>query len=178
MAISRRHGPWVGAAYRHIRAGSDHDVLDFTFAGTDRLNRWNTPPAPTLYLNGDPGVLVAEWGRQLSEVYASDLEVQPIRREAYRLHLRLDAVIDLRNPNVTAALDRADAPHCFMDREIARSTARYLRETTPAQALLVPSIAFLDDLTRWNLVVFLDKLPADLRQWIHRVERLGPLHWR
>jgi hypothetical protein len=26
----------------------------------------------------------------------------------------------------------------------------------------VPSVALLDDLDRWNLVVFLDKLPADL----------------
>jgi hypothetical protein len=55
-----RHFPWIGAAYRHVRAGSDRDILDFTFAGSDLLNRWNEPPERALYLAGDPGVLVAE----------------------------------------------------------------------------------------------------------------------
>lgn len=44
--------------------------------------------------------------------------------------------------------------------------------------MLVPSIAFLDDLTRWNLVVFLEKLPTDSASWIHRTEYIGPLRWR
>jgi hypothetical protein len=43
--------------------------------------------------------------------------------------------------------------------------------------MLVPSIAFLDDLTRWNLVVFLDKMPKETDSWITHVERVGPLSW-
>jgi hypothetical protein len=112
-------------------------------------------------------------------VSVADADVLPIAREVYRFHLRLDAVIDdLRDSEVTASLGRSDAPNCFLDRQIARSTSPYLRETTSAQALLVPSIAFLDDMTRWNLVIFLDKLPADPTEWIHRVAPLGPLRWR
>lgn len=57
------------------------------------------------------------------------------------------------------------------------SVAR-IRGELSAQAMLVPWIAFLDDLTRWNLVIFLDKLPANPPDWIHRVEPLGPLRWR
>ncbi|MBA2276714.1 MAG: RES domain-containing protein [Chloroflexia bacterium] len=178
MAAARWIVPWIGAAYRHIRAGADRDPLDFMFAGAFARNRWNVPRDPTLYLAGDLGVLIAEWGRQLSSAVDPEAPASTVARDVSRFQLRLEAVIDVRDPAVTAALGRPDAPHCFLDREIARSTARYLRETTPAQALLVPSIAFLDDLTRWNLVVFLDKLPADPHQWVHRIEPLGPLRWR
>ena len=44
---------------------------------------------------------------------------------------------------------------------LCRATAPYLRTATPAQALLVPSVAFLDDLERWVAVLFLDKLPRE-----------------
>jgi hypothetical protein len=64
------------------------------------------------------------------------------------------------------------------DRGIARYAAARIRNETDAQAMLVPSIAFLDDLTRWNLVVFLEKLPTDSASWIHRTEYIGPLRWR
>jgi hypothetical protein len=60
----------------------------------------------------------------------------------------------------------------------ARTTATLVRATTSANAILVPSIAFLDDLTRWNLVVFLDTLPVDTSTWITRTEYVGPLRWR
>jgi hypothetical protein len=50
----------------------------------------------------------------------------------------------------------------FLDRAVARATAHFLRRTTSAGGLLVPSVAFLDDPARWNLVVFLENLPADI----------------
>jgi hypothetical protein len=40
------------------------------------------------------------------------------------------------------------------------------------QALLVPSVAFLDDQARWNLVLFLEKLPPDPSRFIS-VTRAG-----
>jgi len=45
-------------------------------------------------------------------------------------------------------------------------TARFLRLTTSAEGLLVPSVAFLDDPSRWNLVLFLDKL-ADVTSYVN-----------
>lgn len=55
----------------------------------------------------------------------------------------------------------------------ARATAQFLRELTPAEALFVPSMAFLDQPGTWVLVVFLDKLPADLRSFISAVAPEG-----
>ncbi len=178
MAADKRVIPWIGAAYRHIRADTGRLPLGLSLAGSFARNRWNTPGEPTLYLAGDPGVMVAEWGRQMSSAIDPDAPTRAIAREVFRFHLRLDEVIDVRDPDVAASLGRTDAPSCFLDREIARSVSRYLRESTTSQALLVPSIAFLNDLARWNLVIFLDKLSADPAEWIHRVEPLGPLRWR
>lgn len=42
-----------------------------------------------------------------------------------------------------------------------------------AQALLVPSMAFLDAPERWVLVLFLDKLPADHRHFVTALEAAG-----
>jgi hypothetical protein len=66
----------------------------------------------------------------------------------------------------------------FFDRGVARATARFLRLTTSAEGLLVPSVAFLDDLSRRDLVLFLDKLPADVTSYMsatfHRTVRVSP----
>ena len=63
MHLSAHLAGWSGDAYRHIPKTSPFDVLDFRFAGLGADNRWNTPGQPTLYLAGDEGVLIAEWGR-------------------------------------------------------------------------------------------------------------------
>lgn len=54
----------------------------------------------------------------------------------------------------------------FLDAGVARATATFIRRTTSAEAILVPSMAYLDDLTRWNLVLFLEKLPSDLSTFV------------
>ena len=166
---------WIGSAYRHINAG--RDVLDFSRAGLYGKNRWNAPDEPTLYRAGDVGVAVAEWGRRFPASYP-DASARAVVRDVYRLHLRLDAVLDLRSDRVTRLLGIAGAPEIFRDMDAARSIAKVVRETSLAQAMLVPSIAFLDDLMRWNLVLFLDKLPAARDTWITRVDRVGPLSWK
>ena len=166
--------PWVGSALRHIRADPNRDVLDFRLVGSQRGNRWNEPPNPTLYMAGDPGVLVAEWGRHLGN-YS---EIVTIKRDVYRLHLALRAVLDLRDTQVIESLALKHSPDWYVDTTLTRLVARRIRTTTRAQAMLVPSIAFLDDLTRWNLVVFLEKVPGDQQTWITRVDRIGPLSWQ
>jgi RES domain-containing protein len=174
-ALTASLTPWIGTAYRHINAMRS-GVLDFAHVGLYSKNRWNVPSEPTLYLAGDIGVAVAEWGRRFPTTF-SDNAMRPAVRDVYRLHLRLDAVLDLRSPDATMELGLSGAPEAFRDVDVARSAATLVRGTSRAQAMIVPSIAFLDDLTRWNLVVYLDKLPDDTTTWITRVERVGPLSW-
>ncbi len=176
--LSRALMPWTGAAYRHISARANRDVLDFGFVGLNSDNRWNTAAEPSLYLAGDPGVVIAEWGRNFGYRRSESVGEISVERSVFRLSLHLDAVLDLREPSVAAALGADNAPACFTDRAIAQTTAAMVRAPTAPNAILVPSIAFLDDLTRWNLVVFIDTLPTDASSWITRTEYVGPLRWR
>jgi RES domain-containing protein len=166
--------PWIGSAYRHINANRNRDVLDFSHAGQYGKNRWNIPGEPTPYVAGDIGVAIDEWARRLPATFP-DQGIQPVVRDVYRLQIRLDAVLDLRTHEIAPILGLSGTPDVFRDVELARSTARVVRRSTHAQAMIVPSIAFLDDPTRWNLVIFLDKVPAEKDAWITRTERVGPL---
>jgi RES domain-containing protein len=164
---------WSGAACRHIPDGSPYSVLDARFAARSRTNRWNRPGEPTLYLACDHGVLIGECARHQREERAPALAPGMFARRIYDLHLRLDALLDLRDERAHAALSLRDAPACFLDREVARATAGFLRTTTPAQALLVPSLAFLDDPQRWVLFLFVEKLPDGLEDVVTAVEQDG-----
>lgn len=177
MALDVHLRPWAGAAFRHLPAGASYDPLDFSRAGRSPLNRWNEPGDPTLYLAGDAGVLVAEWGRYLLEELTGDLAPAMPERTVYRLEVERTAVLDLRDPAVLAALSIDQAPACFLDRSVARAAANFVRRTTAADGLWVPSMALLDRPERGNLVVFLDKLPIDPPAFVRRCEAIGPLHW-
>lgn len=168
---------WTGSALRHLSANAPYDVTDFSYAARSRENRWNAHGEPTLYLAGDAGVVVAEWGRHLIDARSQRIARRVADHTVYRLHLSLEAVLDLTQPAIWGQLPLTNPPLGFTDIETTRHTARVIRRTSAAQAILVPSVAFLDDLTRWNLVVFLDKLPADPHAWIQRVETVGPLRW-
>jgi hypothetical protein len=175
MALDPYLRPWVGTAYRHLPAGAPFGPLDFSRAGRAPTNRWNDPGDPTLYLAGDAGVLGAEWGRYLVEELTGDLAAVMRERTVYRLDLELAAVLDLRDPAVLSALSVTGAPSCFLERMVARATANFVRRTTAAVGLWVPSVALLDRPERGNLIVFLDKLPADPAAFVRRCEAVGPL---
>ena len=177
MALSDHLQPWSGVAWRHIPADSPYDVLDFRFAGRSAENRWNEQGAPTLYLAGDEGVLVAEWGRHFQTDRSARLQQTTVERSTYSLEVTIDHVLDLRSAKICHALSLDNAPHCFADLGIARATANFIRNTTVAQALLVPSLAFLYDLNRCCLVVFLEKLLPDPHTFVVTVSPRGPLHW-
>ena len=157
MGLSTHLDRWRGDAYRHIPAGSQIDVLDFRYAGRSTENRWNEPGHPTLYLAGDEGVLIAEWGRHVAVNRSPALQNLTVERAVYRLTLEIDHLLDLRNPEVWTLLSLTGAPTCFTSTGVARATAHFIRGTTAAQALIVPSIGFLDQLDRWCLVLFLEK---------------------
>lgn len=168
---------WSGAAYRHLpeTVRKSADVLNFSYAGRASDNRWNVKGQPTLYLAGDIGIALAEWSRHFTRNTNPTLAHVPVRRTVWRLTLAIPNVLDLRDREVWKALSLSDAPRCFLDPRISQTIGEYLRRITTAQAILVPSVAMLDQLDRWNLVLFLEKLPADPRQFISTIQRSGHL---
>jgi hypothetical protein len=177
MTLGAHLKQWSGRALRHIPTGARREVLDFRYAGRGAENHWNEPGHPTLYLAGDEGVLIAEWGLHFTTNRTPRLQTMTVERSTCELTLAIDYVLDLRDEHVWRSLSLTLAPYCFTDMTVARATAHFVRGTTEAQALLVPSLGFLDDLQRWCLVVFLEKLPSDPRGFISAVTPHGPLRW-
>jgi len=176
MSLNSHLERWTGDVFRHLPAGKRFDVLDFRYAGRSAENRWNEPGQPTLYLAGDEGVLIVEWGRHFAVNRTDQLRQETVERTVYSLSISLENVIDLTQKYVWDELSLADAPRCFMDIRIARATANFIRATTDAHAMVVPSMGFLDQMDRWCLVIFLDKLP-DPKTFVSEVTECGPLRW-
>ena len=158
--------PWGGVGVRHIPANSPFGVLDTRFAGRVGNNRWNQSGDPTFYVASDRGVALAEFARHFRERQDAALADVASERALYQLAVHVGAVLDLRDPAARSALGLRGGHRRFLDVATARATATFVRRTSSAEALLVPSIAFLDDAARWNLVLFLEKLPRDLTQFI------------
>jgi RES domain-containing protein len=157
---------------RHIPANSPFGVLDTRFAGRVGDNRWNQAGDPTLYIASDKGVALAEFARHFRERQGPELGAVAIERAIYELEVEVQALLDLRGPHVRSALGLHGGARRFLDVDVARATATFIRRTTSSEALLVPSVAFLDEPSRWNLVLFLEKLPSDLSLFI-RVRPAG-----
>lgn len=161
--------PWQGRAYRHIPADGAYDVRDLRLAGRRSDGRWHWRGQPTLYLASSPSVALGEFARHLAVDRGGDL--LPARRAVYELHVRLDRTVDLRDPRVLAHIGRDDAPGCWLDERIARAVATFFRDSLAVDALRVPSVAHLDHPERWNLVLFLENLPAAVRRFLPRARR-------
>lgn len=151
--------PWTGSACRHIPDGSPYGVLDTRFATRARDNRWNRQGEPTLYLARDHGVLIAEFARHLQYLRTEEIGRAMLARRIFDVNLALERTLDLRDQQVCATLPLTGAPQCFLDRDVARASADFLRRTTAVEALLLPSMAFLDQPERWIMAIFLEKLP-------------------
>ena len=158
--------PWSGTGFRHIPAGSTFGVLDTSFAARATTNRWNDPGDPTFYIAGDRAIALAEFARHLRENFSRSLEPALTERVLYRLSVQVQSVLDLRSTEVRRTLGLHGGLHQFLDVAYARATANFVRRTSTAEGLLVPSMAFLDDPVRWNLVLFLERLPDDLTTFI------------
>jgi len=175
--------PWNGSACRHISDGAAYDILDFQYAGRGRNNRWNVYGEPTLYLASDHRVAIAEFARHFDEDTPQPMRrpevigFRAVARRIYDLHVQIEYSLDLRDPSLCAALSLENVPYCFLDREIARGTAQFLRRTTAAQALLVPSVALFDQPDRYAIVLFLDKLSTEVRAFIPSVRPDGVFHF-
>jgi hypothetical protein len=143
-------------AFKHVPEGAD--VCDFSRAGLSDGNRWNVGGEPTLYFGDGRATVMAEWDRHLREDRGKTIAHYTRPRDLYKLRIRVKCLLDLRAAETWQALSLLNAPTCFLDRAVARATAQFVRKTTGAQALLLPSVAFLDNLEKWVLVLFLEKL--------------------
>jgi RES domain-containing protein len=141
----RRGRPLVTTAWC---SGPLADVLDVEALVTTDANRWSDAGEPTLYLASDPGVALAEVGRHW--------EPGATRQALWRMDVRFGDAVDLRRSEARAAAGIPDDPRWYLDRERCRDLARRLR-AAGCDGLIVPSVAFLDDLSRWNAVVFVDR---------------------
>ncbi|WP_404783281.1 RES family NAD+ phosphorylase [Altericista sp. CCNU0014] len=157
---------WSGHAVRHLPDTPDrmNDIYDFSYCGRSTENRWNVAGEATLYLAKEKDVALAEYARHFQVNRTPGLAAKVYRRKVYRFEVKLDEVLDLRRASVWSALSLQNAPACFKDKNVARATATFIRNTMAVQAIFVPSAAFLDDLEQWCLLLFLEKLPADVRQ--------------
>jgi RES domain-containing protein len=165
--------PWSGEAFRHLPDGS-YDVYDFRYAGLSAHNRWNVQGEPTLYLAGSIDVAAAEWSRHFQFDRPQQLAAKTKRRKIYRFDVTLSRTLNLSQPQLWQELSLQNAPHCFLAQNVARATAQFIRQTTEVEAIFVPSIAFLDRLEKWVLVIFLEKLSShDLQQFLPAVKEYG-----
>lgn len=148
-------------------------MLDFRFAALATENRWNYPGEPTLYLAGDGGVALAEFARHLKVSRPPGIAPLIITRALYRVEISLERVLDLRDEGCLAALSLDGAPHCFLNRNVARATASFIRATTNAQAILSPSVAMLDHPDRWVMAIFLEKLAPEPGRFLSSIIQVG-----
>lgn len=161
--------PWAGTAFRHIPADAGHDIRDLRFAGRRSSGRWHWQGQRTLYLASDSAVAIGEFARHLA-VDRGGLAA-PARRAVYELGVRLERVIDLRDPGVLRLIGREDAPHCWLDPRVARAVATFFRDSLDLHGMLVPSVVHLDNADRFNVVCFLENLPEAPRSFLPRARR-------
>lgn len=161
---------WINPTYRHVASSRPEDVVDTTASAVRGSGRWNSRGEHTLYLAGDQALAIAEFARHLEHRPAA--LVRPLRpRFIFQVDVRLARVIDLRHSATGKALDLDPDPAWIRDLTRTREIARWLRQETETEAIVVPSVAFLDDTSRWNLVVFREKLAT----WPEPAITVGPI---
>ena len=166
---------WGGQAIRHIPDISDNKVYDFKYCALSRNNRWNVPGEPTLYLAKDKSVAIGEFARHFSDNRSQTLAKKIQRRQIWRFKVELKKTLDLCDLEICSALSLTDAPYCFEDKRVARSTANFLRNALKVDAIFVPSMVFLDDLSKWCLVIFLENLPENASEFLPKAQKHGHL---
>jgi hypothetical protein len=164
--------PWSGYAVRHIPEVAA-DVYNFSHVGLAADNRWNYQGEPTLYLASERDVALVEYARHFKVERTEGLLKKARKRKVFRFEITLGATLDLRESAVYQILSLRNFPNCFLNKNYARAVGTFLRYTTDVVAFFAPSMGFLDQLEKWTLIVFLEKLPADTRQFLPAVVEEG-----
>jgi RES domain-containing protein len=135
---------------------------------TTEGNRWNTPGIPTIYFAGDPGLALVEGGRHLRDT----TEIEP--KVVWAARVETDGMLDMTHPEAWATLELTDA-YWFLDRDRCRLIATELREQDGVRGLIVPSAGSPDDLSRTNVVLYVDLLPRSLEDVVRQPRVIGRL---
>jgi RES domain-containing protein len=151
--VSLRIEPWRGTTFRHVPKGAR--PLDTSRAGLAR-GRWNLPGEPTHYLASSREVAATEWLRHLEDAgLSAGVPVPP--RDLYEVTVSLERTIDFRD-----GANQAQLSKLVLDPGAARAFATFVRSALDAEAIWVPSVAFLDNQDQGNLVIFLERLDRPL----------------
>jgi RES domain-containing protein len=134
----------------------------------DGRDRWGASGTRTVYLAGDPAVALAEYARH------RDVGAPAERRCLCSFRLQAVSVLDLRAGEAIRILGPSSAA-AFLDRQEARRVSRAVRETGVCQGLIVPSMAYLDRPERLNVVLFVERLGADLESLLTDRETVGEI---
>lgn len=172
MSLHKLVQPWSGYAVRHIPEVATN-VYDFSRAGLAADNRWNYQGEPTLYLACERDVALVEYARHFKVDRTEGLLKKARKRKVFRFEVTLSTTLDLRESAVCKALSLRDFPNCLLKKNYARATGTFLRHTTDTVAFFAPSMGFLDQVEKWTLIVFLEKLSADARQFLPAVVEEG-----
>ncbi len=161
MALDALLHAWSGIGLRHVPTGASLGILDATHAARSRRNRWNEAGTPTFYFAGDIAVILTEYARHIHvELPAGAPERQG--RDVWEVPISLGRVIDFRDPAASAAIGLPEIADWIGNVDRTQTTVRFVREHSAVQGLLVPSMGFLDDASRWNVVVYLDRIDPRL----------------
>jgi RES domain-containing protein len=128
-------------------------------------NRWSGPGEPTVYLGSEPAVALAELVRHLPA------EGSPAGVEVWSVDIDVDSIVDIRTATRIPGVAIGARRHWVLDRSRCRRVARALRERG-CKGIIVPSVAFLDQPDRWNLVLFAETLGKPLDQLIVNPRRV------
>lgn len=156
--LSSLAATWAGDLLRHRPTRSTRSVLDDSYLGQTDTNRWSGRDVRAYYFASDIGVVLAEHARHI----AADVPLghaERLERSVFSVAVSLERVLRLTDPAVVAAMGAAAIETWILDIVRTQAAATYLRTQLPdLQGLVVPSVAFLDDPARYNLVVFRDAI--------------------
>src|SRR4051794_2224118 len=129
----------------------------------DGRDRWSEPDQPTAYLAGDALTAIAEFARH------ADRDA-PAIRTVIRIQLGPVGLLDIRREDVRAALGCPPDDVATTDRQRARAIATSARAAGVGSGLIVPSMAFLDQPDRFNVVLFGERIAGGVAAALARPE--------
>lgn len=157
---------------RHRPRASTRSVLDDTYLGLADDNRWSARGIRAYYFSSDIGLVTAEHARHIAlDLPGGNLE--RIERSVFRVPVVLERTLSLVDPSVVVAMGADPIETWILDVAKTQAAASYLRVQVPGlQGLIVPSVAFLDQTDRYNVVVYRDAVdPATVfGQPIHEAD--------
>jgi RES domain-containing protein len=164
---------WHGIAFCHVPA-DEPARLDRLVTSDGSDDRWNRRGEPTLYLALDLGTAVGELARHVDLAPGTPAW----RRRILGLSIEVDGLADLRRADIRAEFGINGEPAAFRDREVARNVAGRIRQDDACAGLLVPSMTFLDDPARGNIVVFVDRFPGGINDIVRATVDSGLVELR